>query len=437
MSPVGELSAGQQRGRRSAVVRSWRGREQTFQRMEKGKNENMIKSVSQRSLRFSRDPESWVLMEKDGFSSDDERRSDRSNSTVTCTNIKNTQLHQTEAYALTLLRQLWLLTGPGCFLWTWKATPLFLFFLLKFLPASHKYVSSSEPQAFQNMQSCLGESRYEAISPLPGSLIMFLYLLWKSHSHPLQLLMFVLLSEAFLLPDDLQDPYLGFWTCPYLSAHPWLVFWLGQPPRDSTFGGMNSHTRCQGYEIDQKHCSNGQCVFLSVSAQTFPTSESQTFLVFPDYLIPPSQQYFPVFDFYTSCRWSRLIHHFCSSLVYSTSANRVQRQNWCSPSEVDGCADASTSQVKTTQQWRVSLPTSVFKWMIMFPHSSVLIFTSSQETGRGGLNLNFSTCKHCCCYVKSQESSTEQKINQFHKMIMCLRSFQNNLVWNCWTMQRF
>lgn len=46
---------------------------------------------------------------------------------------------------------------PGCFPSTWK-----LCIFLGFLPASHKYVSSSEPQAFQNIQLCFTKSRYEA-----------------------------------------------------------------------------------------------------------------------------------------------------------------------------------------------------------------------------------------------------------------------------------
>lgn len=62
---------------------------------------------------------------------------------------------------------------PGCFPSTWK-----LGIFLGFLPASHKYVSSSEPQAFQNIQLCFTKSRYEAQLvqgdlQSPGSLIMF------------------------------------------------------------------------------------------------------------------------------------------------------------------------------------------------------------------------------------------------------------------------
>lgn len=49
---------------------------------------------------------------------------------------------------------------PGCFQSTWK-----LCIFLGFLPASHKYVSSSEPQAFQNIQLCFTKSRYEAGGP--------------------------------------------------------------------------------------------------------------------------------------------------------------------------------------------------------------------------------------------------------------------------------
>lgn len=101
-------------------------------------------------------------------------------------------------------------------------------YFLKFLTVSHKYVSSSEPQAFQNIQRCLVKSRNEASAAawcgcleLAATNSLLHYQVLKSHSFP------VFSPSLLLLPNDLRDAYRKLEACLHLNTRPRLMFWLG------------------------------------------------------------------------------------------------------------------------------------------------------------------------------------------------------------------
>lgn len=107
--------------------------------------------------------------------------------------IPKTKLQQIIAHDTVLEHQVWLLAGlPWMFSISLESQSTYF---LKFLTASHKYVSSSEPQAFQNIQCCLIKSRYEANTPawcgcleMAATNSLFHYQVFKSHSFPSSLL---------------------------------------------------------------------------------------------------------------------------------------------------------------------------------------------------------------------------------------------------------
>lgn len=156
------------------------------------KNENMIKSVSQRLLAFSRYTERGVgnreptgdfcrpsetssshtlayrvelcrdlkrMHQEKHTGTQKQTRQIDTNIVLCCvppcmalclrgSDIPNTKLHEITAHDTGLPHQLWLLTGLGCFQWN--------------LESKYTFFSSSEPQAFQSLQRCLVKSRYEA-----------------------------------------------------------------------------------------------------------------------------------------------------------------------------------------------------------------------------------------------------------------------------------